>query len=344
MVNVYIFREDGTTPEGYIEIDARYRGRLIKAGGTPLEISGAARHSHIASASSVSTVSPGKYGNFAYAGTKASRLVRGHNHLGQANVSRVAEASNFPEVKKLRLVGRDASDWNYKLPPGSIVFRRAVPETNWLRTWSGEAKFIKIEDYEAQTDSGSDSGRHQHLVEGYTAREQARPGDGFSSGGMGDNRDIIATYVEHGHKFAGPITGSEYNYSYWGCGLIKSNIESGIPQDSYLLFDGLPDPAYWEVVPMAKDRYLKTTEDGSMGTGGSVDSIVHDHSGSMLTEGSDDCFRNLASDHDTTLCSHQHQVGIHLAPSAAEPLNVRFVLARAKFDLGMNAKSQVVMT
>ena len=103
---------------GYTEIDARYRGRLIKAGGTPLEISGAAGHSHIGSANSVSMVSSGKFGNFAYAGTKVSRLVRDHNHLGQANLAKVAEASNFPEVKKLRLVGRDASDWNYKLPPG----------------------------------------------------------------------------------------------------------------------------------------------------------------------------------------------------------------------------------
>jgi hypothetical protein len=342
MVNVYIFREDGTTPVGYTEIDAIYRGRLIKAGGTPLEISGAARHSHIGSASSVSTVSSGKFGNFAYAGTKVSRLVRDHNHLGQANLAKVAEVSNFPEVKKLRLVGRDASDWNYKLPPGSIVFRRAVPEANWLRTWAGEDKFIKIEDYEDKKQT--ESGGHQHFVEGYTAREQARPGDGFSSGGVGDKRDIIATYVEHDHKFAGAITGSEYNYSYWGCGLIKSNTESGIPQDSYLLFDGLPDPTYWEVVPMANGRYLKTTVDGSMGTGGSVDSIVHDHSGSVLTEDSNDCFRNLASGHDTTLCSHKHQVGIHLAPSSAEPLNVRFVLARAKFDLGMPARSKVIMT
>ena len=150
MVNVYIFREDGTTPVGYTEIDARYRGRLIKAGGTPLEISGAARHSHIGSANSVSTVSSGKFGNFAYAGTKVSRLVRDHNHMGQANLAKVAEASNFPEVKKLRLVGRGVSGWNYKLPPESIVFRRAVPETSWLRAWAGEDKFIKIEDYEIE--------------------------------------------------------------------------------------------------------------------------------------------------------------------------------------------------
>ena len=342
MVKVYIFREDGTTPVGYTEVDARYRGRLIKAGGTPLEISGSARHSHGISAISVSTVSPEKSGTLAYPGGRVSRLIRNHNHLDQAYLARIAEASNFPEVKKMRLVGRDVSDWNYKLPPGSVVFRRSVPETNWLRTWPDEAKFIKIEDYEAQTDSGG----HKHLVEGNTARERVvyYPGDGFSSGGMGDTRDIIATYVEHDHKFAGAITGSEYNYSYWGCGLIKSNTESGIPQDSYLLFDGVPDSAYWEVVTMANDRYLKTTVDGSMGTGGSVESIAHDHSGSVLTEISNDCFRNLAAKQETTLCSHNHQVGLHLAQSSAEPLNVRFVLARAKFDLGMSARSQVVMT
>ncbi len=326
MVNVYVFRSDGTTPSGWSEIATGYRERLPLLGGTPLTTGGTDSHSHALTGTSVSSVCDSA--TFGWTSTandiwlnQGSQLC--HTHT--VSTSSVGLESNLPPYKNFRLVYRSVDGWDGTLPAGSIVFREAVPASNYSRVDSGQTYFIRISATAGGT-GGADN--HNHLCSVTLANANAPAARLI----WNSSPLVSAIKSTHGHNSNSASSSStDFNYKYWGGGLISATSDTKVVQDSYLLFDGTPDSGQWEVVS-ADGCYLKALGTYTVSTGGVNTTLTHGHTLSMASSSANNCNNTKSSIYRSIACSHTHTITSTLDNQTIQPSYVRFILARAKVD------------
>ncbi len=335
MVNVYVFRNDATTPDGWTEIAAEKRDRLILGGGTPLSTGGADAHGHSMINISVSSVSTSAIYVFSSTGGGVVYSAESHNHLPSSNS--VDNSNNLPPYKNYRLVYRSMVDWNGKIPAGSIMFREELP-ANFTRIDSGSSYFIRISGTAGGT--GGNTG-HDHTcyvaLDTYTAATQRVPQTSAPT--------VSGVKYTHGHNSAGGTSSSvNFDYKFWSCGLISADSEQTVKANSYLLFDDTPDGAQWVTVDIS-GRYLAISSTNSVATGGSNTTLLHTHSLSMDSNTANNCQNIRSSTSSSTYyCSHVHTITATLGEQNIQPPYVNLILARARIDLGSVARAIFVIT
>ncbi len=322
MVNVYIFRDDSSTPAGWTEIASGYRERLCLCNGA-LETGGSYTHDHSISNWNCSDDS-GTFTNIFGAGSNACAYA--HNHTSGSPI--VSSEYHLPSAKCFRLVYRSTSGWNGTVPSGSIVFNESVP-SGWSRTENGSSKFIWIS-ATAGGYGGSDS--HAHTVSGTTS-----PSSYCVDLYRWDQTYYpYASKCSHTHTYSGTSnTSAHTGYYYWACGLVKASSDTYVKVNCYLLFDAAPN-SLWEVVTGANNRYLRISSTNSITTGGSYLSLVHDHTMGTINVSTYDCSGDFEPDwgnnNTYTVGSHTHAISFALASATATPAYVKLTLARAKYD------------
>ncbi len=336
MVNVYVFRNDATTPPDWTEIAAEKRDRLILGGGTPLSTGGADSHGHTLTNFGVSTLANDTQWGWSTTGENVPYGSSSHNH--DVDTSSVDLGNNLPPYKNLRLVYRSVTGWSGKIPAGSIVFREEVP-ANYTRVDPSETYFIRIAATAGGTGGSND---HNHLcyvsLANWTAPTVRLPSTASPQKSV--------TISPHGHGSAGGYSDSAaFDYKYWGCGLISADNEQPVKANSYLLFDGTPDAGTWETIDFS-GRYLLCKGDYTIGTGGTNTTLTHTHNLSMTSAGSNAC-RHDVRDVTSAVgysCSHTHTITAMLDSQEIQPSYVNLILARAKVDLGSVTRAIFVIT
>jgi hypothetical protein len=324
MVNVYVFRADATTPEGWTEIAAGYRNRLILSGGTMLETGGADTHNHTVSISSVSSVSDYNFAMW-YDSSQHHVNQYGGSHTHSATSSGSNPDNSLPSYKNFRVVYRSTTGWNGTLPAGSIVFRENVPD-GYSRVDAGQSYFIRTASATGGT-GGADT--HSHWVYSALAAFSVTSVKCRSNYSTGQ----YATPCTHTHASAGAAASSDtFNYKYWGCGLVSADGNTIVRADSYLLFDDTPDTNYWEVVS-ADGCYLKALGTYTPATGGTNTIRSHTHSFSFNSQSSSSPQNTgYASSYPSFYASHTHTITGSLNSANCQPSYVRLIVARAKID------------
>lgn len=316
MVNVFVFRDDSSTPAGWAEISSGYQERLCLCNGGGMETGGSYAHTHSTSNLSCSTAAGWIYSDYA-----AHLAAKGHNHpIGSITVS---SEYHLPALKKFRLVYRGITGWNGAVPSGSIVFNEGIP-TGWSRTESGSSYFLYIA---ASAGGTGGSTSHSHTASGTTGAPSATD--------WADNGGANSPSPNHTHTFSGTSNPTTHDYYYWACGLIKASSDSFVKVNSYLLFDGTPSSA-WEIVTAANNRYLRISATDNVTTGGSYLSSTHSHSFSATTSNNSSMVQNLSMYPDVLFPTpdHNHTVSFSLASVTVQPAYVKFNLARAKINFG----------
>ncbi len=324
MVNVYVFRDDATTPTGWSEIAAGYRDRLVLLGGTVLETGGTTSHSHTVAVSAIaqsSLYSGSSYG--AYGSPWRSAKTHQHVNAGTVNCS---SYGHMPAYKAFRVVYRSTTDWDGSIPSGSILFRESVP-AGWSRTCDGESYFLLTS---ATAGSYATWTGHNHSLSGQTNND-----NGTAQYTSETNQRIPDG--NHYHTFAGQLANDYHDYKYWSCGLIKASSDVFIQRDSYALFDGDPG-TNWEAVS-ADGNYLRISSTNSVAIGGSYTSWTHNHGGSaQITSNQPNTggCHNISSTSGTlwNACAHTHVVTITVQNQTVQPSYVRLLLYKSLTDFG----------
>ncbi len=324
MVNVYVFRDDATTPTGWSEIAAGYRDRLILLSGTVLETGGTTSHSHTVAVSAIaqsSLYSGSSYG--AYGSPWRSAKTHQHVNAGTVNCS---SYGHMPAYKAFRVVYRSTTDWDGSIPSGSILFRESVP-AGWARTCDGESYFLLTS---ATAGSYATWTGHNHSLSGQTNND-----NGTAQYTSEANQRIPDG--NHYHTFTGQLANDYHDYKYWSCGLIKASSDVFIQRDSYALFDGDPG-TNWEAVS-ADGNYLRISSTNSIVIGGSYTAWTHNHGGSaQITSNQPNTggCHNISSTSGTlwNACAHTHVVTITVQNQTVQPSYVRLLLYKSLTDFG----------
>lgn len=325
MVNVYLFRTDTSTPADWSDVSSTYANRLILGNGTALETGGAATHNnHSLSGWSCSTV------NAVYRdAADAVWIATTHNHA--SGTCSFGNGNHLPPYKTFRLVRRDLTGWNGKLPSGSVAFCETVPPTGYERIENGSSNFIMI-----SGTAGSTGGAltHYHTYSGTTG-----------GGSAGYNINTFTSYYgansSHTHTYSGNSGTANNNPYFWSCGLIRSTSEIGIKTDMILLFDGTPSSTDWDVISGADNRYLKISSTNSIATGGAATDHTHPASG---TTSDASAFTRVSIGSGTVrgIGNHSHTYSFTLSSVAPVPTYVRLILGKAKRNLGGGPRASFI--
>jgi hypothetical protein len=331
MTNVYVFRGDANTPTDWSEIAECYRNRLILGGETPLNTGGAASHNHTTTPSVANSSTYSEYQSTTGSGYPYNQYVHGH---GVASTD-IQNATNFPPYKDFRLVYRNVVGWNGKIPAGSIVFNETVP-TGYNRVDAGSQYYIRISGTAGGTGGAAD---HYHSC-GVALYNATLTSARINAAGTPTNWRCNIT---HGHDIVyANSTSQTYSYKYWGAGLISADSDAQVKQNSYLLFDGTPDEAQWEVIDFT-GRYLACLSAYTVGTGNNDTSFSHTHTYSFNSNGPNALY-NIRNGSTDTPSPHTHTISGTLDSATVQPSYVVLTLARAKNDItGGGARTIFVM-
>ena len=320
MVNVYVAREDATTPDGWTEVAAGYKDKLILGNGTGLETGGADTHNHTSMTGwSASSVTPASAGSTAGTGSNVIRSGYSHSHIAPASFT-CTSTNHLPPYKNFRMLYRDVSGWNFVLPSGSICYKETT-HAKYDRCDDGSSYFLRI----AATAGGTGGATsHNHVASGNTG---VPSGSNITCGTGSEDNWYSATHV---HSFGFTSSSSTISYSYWSCGLVKSNDLTLIVKDLYLWFDGTP-PAMFETVTDATDKYMKVSSDNSVAY--ATNSAAHTHTCSGTSGNSSGV---AGANYDTTRVigdTHTHSISFTLASVTPVPSYTRFTLAKTLYDI-----------
>ncbi len=334
MVNVYIFYVDSSTPSGFTEIDASYRDRLIKLGGTALQTGGSATHTHTGVVESYNFDYSGTQKNISWGGNAFASAAGSHGHTEKINS--ISSASSFPAYTKIRLMYRNVVGWDGSVPSGGVICKE-----NSASGWSdlGYTNFAYITNAYGTSISQA---THSHDV--CVSLNALSAGDGLQS-----KSGTSFAYRGHGHLASSiSLTSSViYDYYYAAIRFIKTSSTQYIMKDGICLFDGNPGDR-WTLIDAYNDRFLKFGT-GSWSTGGSYYSYNHSHSGSGKSGEADSTKYFVAQTSDTNYLPipvsayHEHNLDISLDSTSAEPAWVRLIPYRSNVDFPIKSSPQPLL-
>lgn len=325
MVNVYVFRMDGTTPSGWYEVVAGYQNRLILLGGTILETGGNDWHNYHGT-SGVSIVSGGSSSvsiQNSSPGTSFSAW-SAHSH-GIASCS-VSNETHLPPYKNYRLVYRDITGWNGKVPSGTILL--AVSGfTGWTELGNDESHFVRI-----ASSAGGMGGQasHGHSGSGQTAAYSAT---NHTQGYAQASPNVQGARPDHYHTFSYSAGAVNHDYNYFSTGLISANGDNtAIRAGMYAFFDGDPG-ARWSRTGFDHRFFKKASSlTGSVAWGGSFTVMGHTHGINTSTDGTTICWTWRPYNYWGCMACHTHTLNGSLDYLEVVPSYIRLDIYQCVSD------------
>lgn len=293
-----LFFDGATTPTGWTCVSCSsgdpFYQTFPRGNDTYGGAGGTANHSHTASVSAATSATTATE-------NRAGTVLSGSTHTHGGSIT-VANASNLPQYRQLKMIRYDTAGEPATLPVGVIgLFDTTLP-SGWA-SYASQNSYYAYGENTAGTAGGNNN--HTHGLSGTLSADT-----GTSYGSRKGGSQVAAANFGHTHTFSGTSTSASNEPPYIEVIFGKLSTATSPPNDLIAMWDD-DEPGNWTKQSGSTGAFNQKFIKGSASYGSTGGSATNTHAQTIVTSSVTAGTTTGRSGNATTLGSHTHQTTVN---------------------------------